>query len=97
MSDLSNDTAEEDHIIDWREHYDHTFTRDVPNDELPETADEGVFVERLETRYGWYHDPESYKHSVTDEIVMTQEKLKKTKRTRVLVASLIRSTGSGSR
>lgn len=64
---------DDDHIIDWREHYDHTLACDLPDNELPETVEDGVFVERMGTGYGWYHDPESYKPPDADEVVMTRD------------------------
>lgn len=36
-------------------------------------AEEGVFVERQGTGYGWYHDPESYQPHRTDEVVMARD------------------------
>ena len=32
-----------------------------------------MFVERLGTGYGWYHDPASYKPPFMDEVLMTRE------------------------
>ncbi|MFC6753914.1 type II toxin-antitoxin system HicB family antitoxin [Halorubrum tibetense] len=64
---------EDEYVINWREDYDHTLARDLSDDELPVSVDDGVFVERMGTGYGWYHDPESYKPPVADEVVMTRE------------------------
>lgn len=69
---------DDDHIVDWREHYDHMLAHDVPDDELPEIVEDGVFVERMGTGYGWYHDPELYKSPIADEVVMTQEEADET-------------------
>lgn len=64
---------DEEHIIDWRAHHDHMLACDVPEDTWPETPEEGVFVERMGTGYGWYHDPGPYKPPVMDEVIMTPE------------------------
>lgn len=64
---------DDEHIIDWREHYDHTLARDVPEEGRPKTVEDGVFVERMGTGYGWYHDPASYKSPVAEEVVMTRD------------------------
>jgi len=64
---------DDENIIDWQAHYDHTLARDVPEDEVPETVEDGVYVERMGTGYGWYHDPGPYKPPVADEVIMTRE------------------------
>lgn len=62
-----------ENIIDWEEHYEHTLARNIDEGELPTTVEEGVFVERQGTGYGWYHDPDSYRPPWTDEVVMAHE------------------------
>lgn len=61
-----------------REFRCHTLARDVPDDELPETVQDGVFVARIRTGYGRYHGPESYKPPVADEVVITREEVEET-------------------
>ena len=63
---------DDENIIDWEAHYEHTLARNIDEEELPTTVEEGVFVERQGTGYGWYHDPDSY-HPHPDEVVMTFE------------------------
>ena len=63
---------DDENIIDWEAHYEHTLARNIDEEELPTTVEEGVFVERQGTGYGWYHDPDSY-HPLPDEVVMTFE------------------------
>jgi hypothetical protein len=64
---------DDENIIDWEEHYEHTLARNIDEGELPTTVEEGVFVERQGTGYGWYHEPESYQPHWTDEVVMARE------------------------
>jgi predicted RNase H-like HicB family nuclease len=64
---------DEEHIIDWEAHYEHTLARNLDEDELPSSVEEGVFVERQGTDYGWYHDPATYTSSWMDEVVLSRE------------------------
>ena len=64
---------DDENIIDWEEHYEHTLARDIDEEELPTVVEEGVFVERQGTGYEWYHDPDSYQPHWTDEVVMFRE------------------------
>ena len=63
----------DENIIDWEEHYEHTLARNIDEEELPTTVEEGVFVERQGTGYGWYHDPDSYQPHRTAEVVMARD------------------------
>jgi predicted RNase H-like HicB family nuclease len=62
-----------EHIIHWEAHYEHTLARNLDEDELPTSVEEGVFVERQGTGYGWYHDPAVYSSYWTDEVVLSRE------------------------
>lgn len=64
---------DDESIIDWETHYDHTLARDLDEADLPSAAEDGVIVERQGTGYGWYHDPAGYTSYWTDEVVMTRE------------------------
>jgi predicted RNase H-like HicB family nuclease len=64
---------DDENIIDWEKHYEHTLARDIDEEELPTAVEEGVFVERQGTGYGWHHDPDSYQPHWTDEVVMFRE------------------------
>jgi len=64
---------DDENIIGWEEHYEHTLARDIDEEELPTVVEEGVFVERQGTGYGWYHGPDSYQPHWTDEVVMSRE------------------------
>jgi len=59
-------------VIDWRENFNHVLVDDLDEDDLPETPEEGVFVERMGTGYGWYHDPRTY-NSTPSDVLMTLE------------------------
>ena len=64
---------DDENIIDWENHYEHTLARNTDEEDLPTTVEEGVFVERQGTGYGWYHDPESYQSRGLDEVIMPRD------------------------
>lgn len=70
---------DEEHIIDWENHYEHT----LEEEELPSTAEEGVIVERLGTGYGWYYDPASFSCYWSDMSLCLGRKPRRMERTRV--------------
>jgi predicted RNase H-like HicB family nuclease len=65
--------TDDEHLIDWETHYNHTLARTLDDDDLPSSTADGVIVERQRTQYGWYHDPAAYTSSWTDEVVMDRE------------------------
>lgn len=62
-----------ENVIDWKEHFDHALVDDLDEDDLPETPEEGVFVERMGTGYGWYHDPRTYNSTLGDVLMSREE------------------------
>jgi len=62
-----------ENVIDWREHFDHVLVGDLDEGDLPETPEEGVFVERMGTGYGWYHDPRTYNSTPGDVLMSLEE------------------------
>lgn len=62
-----------ENVIDWRDHFDHTLAADLDEDDLPEAREDGVFVERMGTGYGWYHDPTTYNSTPGDVLMSLEE------------------------
>jgi hypothetical protein len=64
---------EAESVFDWERHREHKLVTNLAPEEMPSTADEGVFVERMGNDYGWFHDPAEYRTSFGDTVMMSRE------------------------